>query len=606
MKTIKSSVLTLEVPSKWSQDLGSDWCENLQAGQQKLGQQFYPVLIIGASQKSYAEVLQFLKSIASQKKPSVILLNEDLSSEQIQNILFEYQLFAICRHNDNEEIELLLQKALSHQQQLQQNAELLMLFEQQNEQLRKLSQDLESRVEKRELSLRKSHEKLTAQNARLEGLLRALMAMQRSQSISEMELLLKNALQSTLGLTLVRIHYRTALAGMTPTTTPLLAIYSCDLYFVGRSLGHITYARERETFNRDEKLFLDQVTEAVTLALDRLTKLELVENLKAQWEATFDAISHPLSLIDEDYSILRRNQSYADLASAPKKPHCYEKLFGRSSPCENCKLGQSFELEAGDKKYSVFSQSVQAAGGGRSSYLVLYRDVTDERRLEQQIFESAKLAEMGTIGSSIAHELNNPLGGMISFLQLIKMDLQGDEAFYDDIVEMEKGAQRCKEIVQNLLGFSRKQGNEEAAPFDLRDAIGQALKITELQTRSKGIQVEAFWGAEPAIIRGYAKFFAQALCHLLQNSAEAISQRFGKAQLSAGKIKVRLASRENNFILEISDNGSRSSGLPALGISFAQQLVKEHAGRIDVKTSDNDATTVVTITIPRLVFDTQI
>ena len=121
---------------------------------------------------------------------------------------------------------------------------------------------------------------------------------------------------------------------------------------------------------------------------------------------------------------------------------CYKALFNRNKPCENCKLGNEFFWA--DQKheniititYKVSSQTIEFDLYNKNLFVNIYNDVSEQQRIERIILESAKMAELGTIGSSIAHELNNPLGGMLSFIQLIRMDLKGDEHYHEDIIQM--------------------------------------------------------------------------------------------------------------------------------------------------------------------------
>jgi two-component system NtrC family sensor kinase len=589
MTEVKSGVLAIEIEPSLTAELEVDTSPSFTAAAEQLVRHNYPVLLVGLRKGKVGEVEAFLGRLPH--SPAIIIVHEKVEPAQLTQLLVHQSVFGMCSTHDYKTTSELVHKAVIHAQQKDQDSQLLQLFEAQNERLRKLSQDLESRVEKREQSLKKAHEKLMLQSSRLEGLLRALMALQKARSIREMEQLLKTALNFILNVTTVRIHHRANIQALPQNEL----IYSADLTLDGRTLGHITFVRDEIPFLRDEKVFLDQVSETIALAMDRLAKLELVENLKAQWEATFDAITHPLALVDESYSVIRSNEGYKKLATDPSSAPCFTRAFGRDSVCTGCRLGESFELNHGSKIYSVFSQKLLPSG----HYLVLYRDITEERALERQIFESAKLAEMGTIGSSIAHELNNPLGGMISFLQLIKSDLIGNEPHFEDIAEMEKGAQRCKEIIQNLLGFSRKQEASDPEPFDLRDAITQALKITDLQTRSRGIRVEALWGSEPAVVSGHLKLFSQALCHLLQNAAEAVQLKYGRAQLSQGHITVQLKRQPSEFEIWITDNGASPQGVPQMGVPLAQQLIKIHGGRLEIPTENPTGRASIKVVVPR-------
>jgi len=191
-------------------------------------------------------------------------------------------------------------------------------------------------------------------------------------------------------------------------------------------------------FSKSEIKFLDKVVDSLQANLDRLIKIEQTENLKQQWDSTFDAISTPLCLTNEKFSILRTNKSFTEKIIPPSENIIGENAF-------NLFLGSqeiSFKMEKGQSHFTslatkqvgpltysyeihcqLIAQPQQNNDLKNQQYLVMFRDITEQKKLEKQIFESAKMAELGTIGSSIAHELNNPLAGMLSFIQIIKMDL---------------------------------------------------------------------------------------------------------------------------------------------------------------------------------------
>lgn len=148
--------------------------------------------------------------------------------------------------------------------------------------------------------------------------------------------------------------------------------------------------------------------------------------------------------------------------------------------------------------FEVSSRPIRSSDPLEPTLLVhLYRDDTTASRFEKRITESAQMAELGTIGSSIAHQLNNPIGGMLSLIQLLLMDLDGKpEGFSgahelrDELREMEAGTRRCAQIVRDLLGFTRRGVEDAPGEHDLYEVVQQAVKITELQTRSRGLRFE--------------------------------------------------------------------------------------------------------------------
>src|SRR5262249_2331094 len=156
-------------------------------------------------------------------------------------------------------------------------------------------------------------------------------------------------------------------------------------------------------------------------------------------------------------------------------------------------LGQSFDLgdvmcaDGSAARFAVTSHEVPV-GQNEKAFALFYRDISEEQRIQRQILESSKMAEIGTIGSSIAHEINNPLGGMIAFLQILKGEIPKDAKHYADIVEMEQAAIRCKTIVENLLAFTRRSVSSEMQITRIGDLVKLVGNIMELQTRGLGIQ----------------------------------------------------------------------------------------------------------------------
>lgn len=655
MPALRASVLIIGHPKPGVIAFGADFASDLNAGRQMISEFRYPVIAFPSSLSLAQEALELaeLLNTVSPYSQRVIIQN-DTPAETLSKLINAGSVFRILPSYDDPRFDLTIEEALEEYRLLQQNIKLFQLVNEQNERLKRLTAELEERVEIRRKSLDEAKERLLITNHRVEALHRALVAIHRAGSIAEMERLVNEALRGALGLTWTRIIFQSAtrLEFVGTNESSLVAVHRAPLLRGKEMLGQIFFARDAGSpFRRDEIGFLGQIADAVSLAIDRLTKLEQSEALKHQWEATFDAILDPVSVISADHTLLRVNRSFAERSGTePEKiigRKCYEALFGRSSPCQGCTVGRTEnsnkrktgnEIENGSNFrlkpartvggpsseeqnviYDVFSHEIQFKPEDRTLYVNMYHDVSSQLRYERQILESAKMAELGTIGSSIAHELNNPLGGMLSFLQLIKMDLKGDEPWYADIEEMEKGARRCRDIVQSLLGFTRKSSPDSAEIIDLREVAEQALKITELQTRSMGIVVKRDFPDHPLQLRGQFNALAQALRNFLQNAQEAIAEQMkntasGKKRVS-GEITIRMWVENDWIEVEIEDNGAgfdpgisdriydpmyttKNSDLnPGLGLTVAQQIIRDHGGRLEIS-SDKGLGTKAKISLP--------
>jgi C4-dicarboxylate-specific signal transduction histidine kinase len=293
------------------------------------------------------------------------------------------------------------------------------------------------------------------------------------------------------------------------------------------------------------------------------------------WQGTFNAVSEPVCMINSNYEIIQSNKALL-LKTGLKQEQvinakCHFVLFGKTTPCTGCQRGKNFRVEGSKGKnqtFEVYSQDLYLDSLKEKIYIHQYQEITDQLRLERKIMESAKLAELGTIGSSIAHELNNPLGGILSFVQLIKMDLKPENAIYSDVVEMEMGVLRCRDIIQNLLGFTRKASEEQLSDLDLKDVLENSLRIIELQTRSRGVEVKLQWPESKTKIHGSKSLLVQAFQNLLQKSLDSIEAKSNLNKGFHGIIEVRISISDQAIEIIILDNG--------LGLEAATGLWNVH------------------------------
>ncbi len=617
MSTLTSSVLLVEHPQPENVTFGSDFT-NLSDALSNIENGQYSVVALPIIEKKIDELSQLLSGI-QRKDPDTlnILVYDGAPSEKIIQLMALGEVYRLVESYHSEDFEKAVQESLEQYNLKKQNEQMLKLVQEQNERLTKLSQDLESRVSKRQKSLRQSQQRLLETNQRVIALHNTLLVVYRSKSITEMENQVTEALNTVLDLSWIKIVFSQAQEqSLNRINSQQFSTLRVPLFKSNDHIGAIYFARKpQQPFLKDETNFLKQVAEGVSLAIDRTSKLQQSETLKQQWETTFDAISSPVSLITEDYIVSRANKAFADRSHQEigkilgKK--CYAVLFDRKDVCRNCKLGKSFKLKALDKDegvqqiYRVQSQSLPFRFADKKVFFNIYSDQSEQLRLEQQVLESAKLAELGTIGSSIAHELNNPLGGMLNFIQLIKMDLDGSEDFYADIEEMEKGAEKCKEIIQNLLGFTRRADLNEYKENDVREIVEQALKITEIQTRALGIKTFTEEPKDAVLFKVQFNLLSQAIRNILQNAQEAIIERKSIDTSFEGVISVSISETARGIFISISDNGiplapdsvdqifnplftTKGESHTGIGLSITQQIIESLGGRIEVETKDDE------------------
>jgi nitrogen fixation/metabolism regulation signal transduction histidine kinase len=146
---------------------------------------------------------------------------------------------------------------------------------------------------------------------------------------------------------------------------------------------------------------------------------------------------------------------------------------------------------------------------------------------------------------------------------------------------MEEGVRRCNEIVQNLLGFTRDPITDEEKTLDLKDVLQRAVKIVELQTKSRGIEVKLQLPGQNASFLGHFNLLTQAVRNLLQCSIEALIEKSQQQKGFQGLIEIRLDLRGNEYFISILDNGLLGDQSPGLGLSIAGQIIHDYGGHLE-------------------------
>lgn len=358
----------------------------------------------------------------------------------------------------------------------------------------------------------------------------------------------------------------------------------------------------RNVLNRDELLSRCLSLQERTAKLEEL--VEIISRGKYMWESTFDAITAPVQIVSRGYEIVRANLTFAAVAgkdiSAIIGKRCFEIFAGRGKPCVGCPLQTALERGSSAKsdlldpiRHREFEVNADPLLGTDADAAVLYyHDMTEERRLQREVIQQEKMAAIGILAGGVAHEINNPLGGILAFVQLMKRDVQGNSAFLEDLEEVEKAAIRCKKIVADLLDFSRVSKDRERRVVDVNVLLEKVFPFLQREIRSLNIELVFDGAANVPPIVGIPDRLQQVFLNLMTNACHAMPK--------GGKLCVRSSTAADNQVVEVrvSDTGV---GIPpeirerifdpffttkepgkgtGLGLSISYRIVKEHGGEI--------------------------
>lgn len=582
-----------------------------------------PVIVAHAQQSHFAILIRLVMELAQLKLESrLILFGNNLSADQLMELGNIYKIFYALPSAQVLDLESIIQKGLASSRQLKQNKVLVQLFKEQNSELKNISQELEDKIKKRQTHLMETNERLQQTNHKTNYLRQCLFAIHNAKSIEELEMNVSEILAGPYLISWFRIQLTSSDANNLEDKKNLLNTYTFTLTDGVRKYGSIVYGRDStKVFKREEKDFLDQISESISLCIDRLLQVERNKELQLLWQATFNAVSDPLCLIDQNYNVKIANQKFTEMMP-DSSPEANKLHFG-PLPKETSAILQAnattFRIRDDKDPSIIYEVSRQGMMiDYQRCFFFVYHNISRQLHYERQLLESAKLAELGTISSSIAHELNNPLGGMLNFTQLIKMDLKGDEDYYNDIVEIENGIQKCKLIVQNLLGFSRVDDFSEHKPLEIHDVIQRAILVVELRTRALGIKIDFSTSKDKKVfVEGRFNQMAHAICNVLQNSYESILEKRKSTEDYSGNIEILISVNFENVKVDILDDGK---GIPAdnihhvfdplfttkdpekhagLGLTLARQILADYHSNISVS-SQKDGRTCFSIVFPRM------
>jgi two-component system NtrC family sensor kinase len=227
--------------------------------------------------------------------------------------------------------------------------------------------------------------------------------------------------------------------------------------------------------------------------------------------------------------------------------------------------------------------------------------------MHQQLTRTEKLTALGGMSAGIAHEINNPLGGILLYSNLVAEDIQEDSPAYQNIEKIIYQANRCKNIVQNLLDFSRT-ATGEMLPLQINMVIHIALNLLRGQSMFHGIEIKTELAERLPEVIGDKSRLEQVFLNLFINAADAMN--------GGGKLTITTKlSPDHEAVIVVSDTGKgiEKEALPrifepffttkepgkgtGLGLSLAYGVINAHQGTINVESEPGKGTTFM-ISLP--------
>jgi len=423
------------------------------------------------------------------------------------------------------------------------------------------------------------------------------------------------SLKEAMGKSCEELLVKTELAAQCRQTMPLID----DVLETGkpRSVVWRTFSPEETHWEVTQTPILDQYgeVEAILITWHRITEkvklLREIESAEQRFKSFIDSAHDWISIKDLEGRYVIVNPVIA--RAFHKKPDDFigkrpENMF----PADLSKLINRHDREVtGSDRHQTYEETVNIDGrdhhfntlrfplkdykGSTIGMCTIMRDVTSEKELRDQLVQSTKLAALGKLAAGVAHEINNPLSGVLAYAEDMLDEVPEANPLHKDIKVIIRETMRCRDIVRNLLDFAR-QDSPVFEKIDPNTIVDQSVSLVARLPQFRNINLEVNKREKLPPIKCDPHQIQQVLLNLMLNAADAIKE--------SGRIIITTDYERwhNRCVILVEDNGPgipenlidkifepffSTKGTNGLGLAVSWGIIERHRGAIEIDTAEN-------------------
>jgi PAS domain S-box-containing protein len=336
-------------------------------------------------------------------------------------------------------------------------------------------------------------------------------------------------------------------------------------------------------------------------------------------------LSEGVYIINRDFIIEYENSALNEQIGNAAGQYCYTAFRNATAPCGSClmqtalKSGeiQQHDFETPDGRYFEQTYTPIKDVDEVPKVVALLRDVTHKKESLAAIMRAEQLAALGELAAGVAHEINNPINGIINYAQIAVNKSEGREIVGDVCGRIIKEGNRIASIVAGLLSFAQSKQKEKTR-FKIESVLSDALSLTSVQLRKNHVLLKTEVASGLPEILGHPNEIEQVFVNIISNAIHALKQKYPEPDAdkqlrvtaervdAGGRPGARIAIRDTgdgipadlidkvrNPFFSTKTDGKRTG----LGLSISHGIVKDHDGQLIIDSVEGEFT-CVTVDLP--------
>jgi signal transduction histidine kinase len=346
--------------------------------------------------------------------------------------------------------------------------------------------------------------------------------------------------------------------------------------------------------------------------------------LSQEFQALLNAITDTLILFSPKMTVLWTNSEnygqFNETESDTARQYCYALIHKSATLAPDYPIKKCFTT--GDKEVAIISYhgamlDLRAfpikEAGKVNSVLLLVSDITEKMAMQAEAMQAGHMASLGELASGVAHEINNPITGIINYGQILVNECRPESMERDIGERIVKEGDRIGRIVKTLLSYAR-DGQDEKLPTRVSAILEESIILTQAQIRKEGIDLKIDLADDLPAIHANLQQIQQCFINIINNARYALNEKYPgrhadkRLEITGEKIAVDdlpyvrivfydhgggIAAKEIPMITRQFFSTKPFGKGTGLGLNITEKIIKDHGGRLSFESGKGEFTRVI-------------